>query len=99
MVTAFHTTDLVEPYSYSTAEAAARLGVSRRTVLRMAAEGSVRSYRVGRCVRYPIIELDVQLESASDRRHHWPRQGAGSQTACPVCSPKSSEAATAAYAM
>ena len=43
----------------SAAEAAARLGISLRTVRRRIADGSLPSVRIGRTVRIPAVALDL----------------------------------------
>ncbi|MCU0477815.1 MAG: excisionase family DNA-binding protein [Chloroflexi bacterium] len=48
-----------EPDYHSAAEAAARLGVSLRTVRRRIADGSLPSVRIGRSVRIPAVALDL----------------------------------------
>jgi excisionase family DNA binding protein len=50
-----------EPDYLTAAEAAARLGISLRTVRRRIADGSLPSVRIGRAVRIPATVLDLPL--------------------------------------
>ena len=50
-----------EPDYLTAAEAAARLGISLRTVRRRIADGSLATVRIGRAVRIPITALDLPV--------------------------------------
>lgn len=51
------------PRWLSTAEAAARLGVTRRTLYRFIDEGELAAYKMGRVIRLRQDDLDAFLES------------------------------------
>ena len=52
---------IVEPepcHSYTVKEAAARMGVSSKSVYQMILAGKLHSYRVGRAIRIPVEEIE-----------------------------------------
>jgi len=54
-----------EPDYLTAAEAAARLGISLRTVRRRIADGSLATVRIGRAVRIPNAALDLPVARAT----------------------------------
>lgn len=54
-----------EPDYLTAAKAAARLGISLRTVRRRIADGSLPSVRIGRAVRVPVAALDLPVARAA----------------------------------
>lgn len=59
-----HPTESTEEQLFSVASAARRLGISKRTVRRMIADGRINHIRLGRCVRIAAAELNRIVKGA-----------------------------------
>ncbi len=55
----------VAPLAVTYREAARRLGVSERTVWGIVHAGKLRSFRVGKCVRIPVVSLMQFMDEQS----------------------------------
>lgn len=59
-------TSATAPRWLSRSTAAARLGVSARTIIRMEKRGQLDAYRVGRSIRYLSDDVDALAVSVTD---------------------------------
>jgi len=57
----------IEPLSYRLAEAAAAIGVSERTLWSWAKTGDVPCVRIGKCLLFPVRELQDWLSAKTQK--------------------------------